>query len=416
MRLRRLPLLLAPAALLSAGCAEPLVGPNPPSEAAHFPTGLAFDEARRALLVVSSNHDLRDNRGALLSVDLSAVQTGDDAPTTAAADAYESAVFIPSFGGRPAMSPDGSAIFVPTRETNTLIRVDRTGDGLRCGTDTADCADDNTVQAHANDPSRVLLTSTDDSGVKGVLSTMGSGVLRGFESAAGDPARIALDDRALNLGADIEGVRALALAPTLGPEPLLLVVAQGTPVRNVRTRSFLFAVAPDLSRIVSRVDLTSLTDASFAIDLALTPAGDAAVITRSPDSVARLALRYEAGYGLVADLGAVSGTCRRPVAVQAAQLNADGQTHDRIVVTCSGDDMVQSLDAHTLVQDGAVRFFGRTPYEIAIDAANARAYVSHFADDSIGVFSLLSTDGTATDLRAVGRIGAQRDRLDDGRE
>ena len=83
-------------------------------------------------------------------------------------------------------------------------------------------------------------------------------------------------------------------------------------------------------------------------------------------------------------------------------------------MTCQDSQAIELLDPTTLTPTDAVRFYGRSPYDVVVTPDGTRAFVSFFLDNSIGVFSL--TDGTAAGLSPIGRLGTPLPRPDDGRE
>ena len=88
-----------------------------------------------------------------------------------------------------------------------------------------------------------------------------------------------------------------------------------------------------------------------------------------------------------------------------------------MVVTCQDDDTVEAIDPVTLEPTDAVRFVGRGPYGVAVNEVPEppEAYVSFFGDNSVGVLHLVDGDGQAK-LVMRGRIGAQADKPEDGRQ
>lgn len=151
---RHIPALAA--SLLLVGCAQENVGTPPPIAGFYFPTSLAAVETvpgKPFLYVVSSNFDLRYNRGSVIAVDTSKLSDPPDGPLDVAGheavDPERGWAFIDSFAGEIATyRPPGSdavKLFIPTRSANKLYALSATGPKLACqpdaATGTQDCLD-----------------------------------------------------------------------------------------------------------------------------------------------------------------------------------------------------------------------------------------------------------------------------------
>jgi DNA-binding beta-propeller fold protein YncE len=427
-------IVVALALLASAGCLRDLVGEDPPAQSAHFPQGLALHPDGKHLLVVSSNFDLKYNRGALLVADLDAV---DQALANGAAEsplerqvpgdaAWVSAAFIPSFGSRPALTPDGKRAFVATRGANQIAEVEISANGtLSCGEDSEEgaapeCGQGSRVlQVPANDPYHLVLTAASESRVDGVATKLGSAQVVGFvlDPQRDDGSRLRLS-ALWSLGEDVLGVRGIAALDT-GRGPALLV---GTEVLDPSSRqgfaaelAVLDARLPE-NLVRTRHSLTEDLGARSVREVTLTADGkNALVILRVPDGIARYAIDEDVDGRIRLQLAASVGACRSPTAIRTFTLDTPSGPLERAALTCFDDDTLLLVDPLTLATTDASRFFGRGPSDVVVDVVRNRLYVSYFLDDTIGVFSLVDDDGNAR-LQALGRIGEPRAKPEDGRQ
>jgi len=150
------------AGAMALGCAQENIGTPPPAPGQpfagfYFPTGIAFVPDASGgpgfVYVVSSDFDLRYNRGTLAAVDLATL--ADAIPATAGAtpaviadphiaaqvsiDVLGGPVAVYQAAGRP---PNERRIFIAGRQNNSLDAVDVDGQAVRCALDasTDDCS------------------------------------------------------------------------------------------------------------------------------------------------------------------------------------------------------------------------------------------------------------------------------------
>lgn len=419
-------------ALLAASCARELPGQPPPTDRPSFPTGLALHPEANALAVVSSNFDLGFSRGAVLLADLDRVDAAllaapdPDSAAATVADAYTDAVLVPSFGNEPVFSSDGARLFVATRAENLLVELEVAADdglAISCGGAASGGGDvplcglpPSALALSGNDPFRIALTGERADRVSGIVTSLLSDQVVFFDLRIEEEGAGFLQQAdVLTLGGwltdeEVIGVRGLALRPPSDGLPLLaFAVVERTDEARGRAADLIWFDATRGGR--AQVQVLSLTDelgATSARELALTPAGDALLVTlRDPDGLARVDLGVDDG-ALAPEIAGVVSTCSEPVGVEIGSVPLDGDSRDRAFVTCFGDDTVLGYNPVTLDVTEASRFFGDGPYDVALDLDHAppRAYVSYFLDDSVGVFDLV-TDG-AVGLTPRGRIGVPR--------
>ena len=131
------------AALLIAACAQENPGTKPPTDRFHFPTSVAVVETTPGLpgmlYVVSSNFDLRYNRGTVLAVDLSRFPGVPDGSVADKIDQKNGFVKIDNFAAKNALyTPAGATsagarrMFVPTRFNQLLFALDLDGPVINC--------------------------------------------------------------------------------------------------------------------------------------------------------------------------------------------------------------------------------------------------------------------------------------------
>ncbi|MBM4281038.1 MAG: hypothetical protein FJ137_09850 [Deltaproteobacteria bacterium] len=431
---------LAAAALGGLGACIGIAGHPAPYDKPAFPTGLALDAAGDRLVVVSSNFDLAYDDGAVLLADLSRVRAAlaDSADRADKAgvvvdDAYVAAVQLPSFGDAPVVDATGRHVLVATRGGNLLHELLLDDDGLSCG-DAGCAAAPHALQLAGNDPFDVVLVgqSVDDDGglaaARALVTHLSSPVaeLVRLDPAKSDEARMRVERAPLTFGEDVFGVRSAVFVPGVGGAPDRVIALLERRIDRTLVGCDLAVVdVPAVDRgddaASVRTDVTALTGALTGRDVVITadaargPGALAVIVAlRSPDAVARFALDDDGTLSLTH----VDGSCRKPTGMATADVDGDGDPATpgtpRLLVTCQDGQAVESLDPLDLSVTDAVRFFGRAPYDVVVDAVHQQAFVSFFLDGSVGVLSLVD-DGVAR-LTPLGRIGAALPRPEDGRE
>lgn len=116
---------------LVCGCAKDTIGSPPPKDGFYFPVSVAAVESvpgQPVLYVVSSNFDLRYNRGSVIAVDLAKL-TRLDGPVTAGVDLDRGYALIDAFAGEVAYYAAAPRLFVPTRYAGRLyaLQIDEPG-------------------------------------------------------------------------------------------------------------------------------------------------------------------------------------------------------------------------------------------------------------------------------------------------
>lgn len=404
-----------------------------------FPTGLAIHPEENLLGVVSSNYDLANPTGAFSIADLDtlAEEMNDimvaEGPLGTVAEPFSESVAIPSFGHRPVYSPAGDQIFIATRGDNLIAEIEmETGPEqtarLSCGdlendTDVIFCEDENyQLRVPATDPYDIVLYEQEGSLIKGAVALISHNEVLFFESdsAAAPEVRNRITG-ALQLGLNILGTRSMVFrSETTATSALLFAVVESYGFSS--TKPFVSVVYFDPSKgpssVVRTFSLSERTDASSARALALTSDQSALLLAlREPDSLMRIDLTETEGtLNLIPSL--MVPTCRNPTSVASFQLDQEGESSpsDFILVACYSDHSVMLYDATSLTQLGAAKFFGRGPFDIAVNhhVTPAEAYVSYFLDNSVGVFSLQDSDG-APALIPKGRLGEASPKPEDGR-
>lgn len=398
------------------GCND--VGRAVPEDRAVFPTGLAVDKDGSHLVVVSSDFDFAFDTGAVLVADLNDVRAKLGQADDVVDDPWVSSIKIPPLGDRPVITDDGT-VFVVTRGGNLLHELQLDGGDLVCGDGDACTLPPHVLQLGANDPDRTILFPNDDETdlrKRGLITHLSAGQAEifNFNPAVDDATRLTVERDVVFFGDDVVGVKSAGLRVVDGDDDQVFVTLQKTLDGSSQT-SFtdlgVFAVpapgrADDVE--VTTIDMTAATGSLFARSFALVGAenGVAVVVAlRGPDAVARFFFDDRTG---AFSLTNVSESCLEPTEVVPAPSG-------RVLVTCQGGEVVQALDAVTLDVQDSVRFYGKNPFGLAVDAAHNEAYVSFFLDDSVGVLGLLGADGSPK-LVPHGHLGTPLPPPEDGRE
>jgi hypothetical protein len=417
----RLPALFTLAVALAACPTKPDVVPL---DGPVFPTGMALHPDGTRLVVVSSDYDLRFEEGALLVADLGVVRAGlaADGAGAIVEDAYMpgAGVRVPAIADKPVFTADGSRLYVPSRRTNVVMSLDFNPDtGLSCGPSA--CGEPPRVlQLPANDPFTILLTAGPNRNgrVDGLVTLESSQFVFFFRD---DPAREGAArmqiTSTLDLGDAVGGVRSAVLRPPRGGSDAHVIAG----IELSRARNFLgasiAAFVPSADARLHPTDVTALTGSLALRDMLLVPGDDGpddalVVALRAPDALARFEIDDDAGFPRLR-LSALSPTCRTPLALALATVGTPAGGASRVLVTCPAGNTVVSVDPVSLQTKDAVRFFGRTPYDVVVNGEEA--FVTFFDDNSVGVFSLVDAEGFPA-LEVRGRIGTPAPRPEDGRE
>ena len=439
---------------LAAGCLPPTAAV--PLTHPVFPTGVAVAPDGNHLIVVSSDFDEAFDDGALFSADLARVQArtaqGDDKTIVRDADAYGArAVLIPRLGDRPvfAHADGGDRVYLPVRETNRIIELDVAGNGaLSCGTQAAPgtprCGDSpGALQLPQSDPFNILITncaaaatasapancSVAGTLVDGMTTLLSSSVVTFFQDDASlTGARRMRISGTLDLGANIGGIRSAVLRAAKNGTGAVVIAAADLSNAAGFIGAKLVLFHPTPASDSTSFDVTAATGALSTRDMVLVPQSadngttrDALVVVLRPvgagccDALARFEI-IDNGALPDVKLTAFKDVCKTPTQLAYAP-NTASHRIDRVLVTCQDDDTVEAIDPVTLEPTDAVRFVGRGPYGVAVNEVPEppEAYVSFFGDNSVGVLHLVDGDGQAK-LVMRGRIGAQADKPEDGRQ
>lgn len=442
---RRLLLALVPSltAVMLVACVQE--EPGVPLDHPLFPTGLAVANDR--LLVVSSDFNLANNEGALLSAELATVRaavapSGAD-EVVAGADAYVAGAVLPPLGDRPVLTSGGERVYLPTRGTNRVVVLDVAPDGaLSCGA--ADLVtvgaaagaprcggNSNALQLTANDPFEVVVLDETREGdalvrVDAMAMLLSSPEVVFFsDDTRRDGAARVQRDATLDLGTAIGGVRSAVLRPAVAGSDRVVIAATDLSRDASLLGARILLFQPSADSEIRSFDVTLATGSLSMRDVLLVPGEDGdddalLAVLHDPDALARFEID-DAGAVPNLRLSALSSTCRAPQSLARAIIPSAAGTIDRVLLTCRDGNVVEAIDPLTLRTTDAVRFLGRGPYDVVVnDAVDAvEVYVSFFLDGSIGVLRFLEGDAAgdgAPHLVADGRIGEALPRPEDGRE
>ncbi|MBI5544662.1 MAG: hypothetical protein HY901_12290 [Deltaproteobacteria bacterium] len=235
MSLRSNILLLALIAVF-AGCAQDESGTPPPIDDFYYPVSVAVVEqtpGKPILYVVSSNFDLRYNRGTVIAVDTAKLSDPPDGPIAAAVDQERGWAFIDSYGGETAtFSPAGAGVsgetrlFVPTRFENRLFALSADGPQLSCLLDRKDQAE-KSIRQDCQDQG-ILLEDPDDEAVRSVdpfgVALDGSSLFITHLSQADDPPQSGEKRTSYLVHLDAETLTSPPAFLDIGPAPASTLV------------------------------------------------------------------------------------------------------------------------------------------------------------------------------------------------
>jgi DNA-binding beta-propeller fold protein YncE len=399
-----------------------------PLDEARFPMGMAVSADGARLAVVSSNFDFAFDSGAVLLADVNAFAGELNGPDDVVKNPWTSGVPIPTFGDRPVFSADGSHLLLTSRDQNLLHELVVDGDTISCEEDDVCDQAPHALALEGNDPFDVVIVS--DGTVEG-----GDGVIRGFvthqtarvgnfftvNTAADDNTRLQLESEVVDFGDDVFGVRSVAHRPAReGRDARIFAVVERRLDGVALGASLVGFEVPSENRgddvVFATLDLQVAAGARTARDLVIVSDGDDDALVAAlqlPDAIARFGFDEASG---AMQLTGLSDSCLTPISLATADLGVDavGRRRQRVLVTCQNSQSVLMLDPGTLAVTDSSRFFGRSPYDVVVDAVAGRAYVSYFLDNSIGVFAL--SDGDTMVLDPVGRLGEPLPTPEDGRE
>lgn len=421
--------LIAGLALAAAACVPPISGV--PLDRPVYPTGLAVHPGGERLVVVSSAFDLAYDDGALLLADLPAVRAAlaadpsEDRRDAVVEGAYVKAARLPPFGDRPVFSSGGERLLVSTRGSNLVSSVDVDTDaGFTCSSSdddgTARCGKSPlALQVPESDPFDVLVLDevTEDgelTRVGGLVTLLSSPTVYFFrDDRERSGASVMQQTGTLTLGEAVRGVRSAALRTRNG---VTHVVAAVDVVSLASAGALLVLFEPSVDALPTAFDVTAAMGAAALRDLVVVPGAGAEpdavlVATRLPDAVARFEIDDLPG-GPALRLAGVAESCAMPTGL--ALSTHGGVT--RVLLTCQVGGAIEVMDPRTLAVTDVVRFAGRNPYDVAVNPVQPEAYVSFFLDDTIGVLSLVDTDGVTPRVTMLGRIGTPTAKPEDGRE
>lgn len=454
---------LLPVALACGAGGVACVQPDPgvPLDEPVFPTGMAVAGDR--LLVVSSDFNLAEEEGALLSADLQAVREGtaESGADDVVEGAFVDAAVLPSFGDRPVVTSGAERVYVPTGETNRVVAFDIGADGsLTCPEGPVDddkvrpqpvavCGrNTSAMQLPANDPFDVLILEESPPfeervvageeplplvRVDGLITMKSSPFVFFFndDTRREEASRLQVTS-SLELPEIFGGIRSAVLRPAKnGTDPVVIAAADlSRDLQLFGARLALFfpeTGALDEGGELKTFDVTLVTGSLSMRDVVIVPGDDEdsdalVVVLREPDGLARFAIDDVGGLPDLR-LTAVASTCKGPTALARATLTGDAAPAsgdvERLVLACHEGDVIEAIDPFTLRTTDAVRFTGRGPYDAVVHQAPdegegegaLEVFVSFFLDGSIG--TLRFVDGK---LEPTGRIGAADPRPEDGRE
>lgn len=418
------------------GCNLDNLGDPPPDADIYFPTGLMLsaqtqDSAPRFLYVVSSNFDLRYNRGNLQAYDLEALnaQVSECEPPSRECvidpkQVLADEVLVPSLGTSFAISPDRKRMYVATRTDPSLLFIDlnedasgedvlgcdererRCSDGRRRGVDAAQSP---RGRIFPQEPVGMITLNVDDASA-GAPSFPGNFVLvahrAGHASLFYDPGSNAgptLLDVKDNLFLEPTGLtfdRSTRLAylsifarnGAAGDTRILTrlgIGVQAGPGGENPEGSFLYDAGPLLLEgVAAQRDtrgVVALSDPSSAVS------GQLAVTGRDPASLMFL----DVGPSPAGNLPALSVRVRQIVNVASGPLRLTlGQLDGRkiVAVSCFDGRAVYIVDVESSEVLAIVHNLDG-PFELGIDGVRKRLYLADFRTSTVRIIDLSGIAG-----------------------
>ncbi len=414
------PVLIALLCALSgcAQCPDPFAPPGTPVTRLHFPTGLAVHPTEPILFVANSNSDSEFSNGAVLAANLGwlvAQLELQDKVTEPVQDPWQTAIRVPSMGGPILLTPDGRHLFHITRQDARLIQLDieteQDGVTMNCGPSEDSlplCADgDHVLQLNLVDPYGMALQRVDNHYRLHVGSVRQSHIV-GVDFL---PQRPGVDrmfqvyDK--NLG-DTNRGGTLAVLPSLGGQAeYLFSTGRDFPGSNLQLGTARhYNLWQDInSTTVFSLDFFEQVGSVDVRGVAISKDGTRGYfISKIPAAVLEVDLRRLPDGRPRGEVLRVTPLGKEP-SVAALYEPPNGP---RLLLTASfRDDLVLAVDLDTFEVVGALRDVGKGPFDIAVDARRALAYVSCFNDDTIAVVRLPRVDDNRFFLAA--RLGVPRD-------
>lgn len=425
-------LIASGSALILAGVVGCLAqaGKPVPDDGPRFPTGVALSPDGDRLVVIGSNFDLAFDSGALFAADVGALREGFTDKDTVFADPWTGFVAVPSFADKPVFDSTGRHLFMTSKGQNLLhvidVSDDVTGDdALRCAGEVCNQGPD-VLQLPQNDPTDVVLLDGTFNGdtltaIRGLVTHLSSPEVQlfTFRPDRTDDTRLQFESSPITLDGDAFGVRSVGVRRD--PDGAAGRIIFGTEDRIdgvVTDNRLVIAPLPAENRgdqaTFSATSITALTGTRSMREFVVLDGDDddhfvLLATLRVPDGLARFEVDERTN---AVSLTHLTSSCKGPQSMQVTR-GPDGAAG--VVLTCTESQAVQVIDPRTLQVEGSVRFFGRSPYAVAVDDVHQLAYISFHADNSVGVFALRDAEG-APDLRPVGRLGKPLPRPEDGRE
>jgi YVTN family beta-propeller protein len=369
------------AALLigGAGC-ETFEGIDAPTDALHFPQGVAVHPSGRYVYVVNTNFDIsydEEDGGTITVIDADTLEI-----------VPEATLRIGSYGGEVVLSEDARRMYVAVRANNSVVRLDVSEDGSRVtcegGMDTGPC----TIAGLAPDPYALAVTErrlTLDTGAEVeveilLVTHLRSTVLTALSILDGDLSTLARIETEL-----VSGGSAVARNPRTGEYYVV-----GRFDGRVRVMTPAVGVDGDIAALVG-LDEVSLPNSAAtydARDILFTPEGDRAfVAARSPNTllVIDTSPRNRQGSGAARD--ELVGQIDLLGAPEALALVSEPSGDTLYVVQLGSNDML-AIDVATGLEVG--RFdVGRAPSGVAADTVrHQRLYVPLFREAALAVVDI----------------------------
>ncbi|MCK5797800.1 MAG: hypothetical protein KAI47_11480 [Deltaproteobacteria bacterium] len=449
--------------VLGAGsCAVENAGIDPTKDAFYFPVGIALDGDRSRLYVANSNADLRYNGGTVMALDLrklpvdlsrvgAAVKAGevDCAPDRVDGTRWEcsasqfimpeSVVRIGNFPNGVALSSDKKRLFLPVRGEDPhdyLLWMDIAevgGDAkdggervdLRCDTactEGSDCTSFDCDSAHRVafserlgrdlplQPFGVLVDRQTQGASKGqdwvFVTHLTGGEVSFFRSTPIPGGPVVLEDFRggfFDTSSSVVGAFALAARHPGDIEHSPVYVSSRS---DSVIASFVVRDSQNIVR-TQRVAMRGASPGSDVRGLAFSPDGDTLyAISRDPSSLVALDLSLKHGQSRREVLWTAE-ICSEPSVLALMQKPGRTDPNAQLAyVVCFGEGAIFVVDTELGLVEGRVET-GAGPNQLVLDPSRHRAFITNFAENTIGVIDLDPSHPSFN--RMVLRIGLRQD-------
>jgi DNA-binding beta-propeller fold protein YncE len=408
-----------------------------------FLSGQTAESAPRFLYVLNSNFDLRFNRGSVQAYDLDALDAkisgcdrrGLDCQIEAP-EVFVDEVLVPSLGTSYSVTPDRKRLYIATRTDQSLLYIDlnETGDGedvLQCDESERRCSDDRRRGINPSENARGVTFPIEP---VSIVTLPAASAAPGLdpETVTGNFVMVAHRWGQVSLFHD-NGTSGPKLIHVLDQLPLEPTGIDFDPVGHLAYLSLYSRTAANgASRLISRVAASvevagdGSLDASYLYDVGavvidgVAPQRSTRTLRMNPAREGQLLVTGERPASLLfVDVGENSATSLAAPTLPAREIVTVGDgamrmaygkvgSREVIAVSCFDAKQLYLIDAVSYTVIGVLHNLNG-PFDVAIDEARKRLYLSDFRSSSVLVVDLSAVAeggaGSRTDAPIVAMLG-----------